>query len=976
MEFSSIHRGIKRKGVMMAEPLEPQTRTPLSWTNNKLLEDSDESSDEDEDNFNNLPDLPEEDDDSLRPNEAIRADFLQYVEHAHENFGKFTANERNAVKLLLLLRRTKASLDTYEAVMEWHFRAAMKLRHHEKLCNHPDYVSRKTLFKKLMGRYNLTKKVNLIKKITLPSSRARATIVKNDAGAMLQSLLSDPRIEVEDYLFFDDDPLSPPPERRPTYIGDINTGEAYRKTYTKLVRRPGEQVLLPVIFYMDGAATGQFADLTLTALKFTLGIFTRKARQKPHLWRTLGYLPKVSANTSRGRRKLLESGHVDGMVLHQDMLKGEGNSAASNVHKAQDMHTMMAELLREFVDIQNTGFIWDLQYKGVTYRGIEFLPFVPFFKCDTDEADRLTGSFTSRGKGVAQLCRYCCCPTEECDQIRADYPRKTVDMVSTLVEADDAEGLNKLSQQNIDNALYSLRFGAHSEEGVHGACPMEMLHHLLLGVFKYVRDVFFQQIGEESEVAREVNSLAVELGGLFGRQSDRDLPKTKFYNGIQKGKLMAKEYTGVLLIIAAILRSTEGRRLLSAHKHLRFARDKTLIDDWVLLVETLLLWEEWLKSEEMHKKDIHRAKEKHLYIMYLVKKTARRTKGMGLKIVKFHAIMHMALDIMRFGVPMNFDTGSDEAGHKPSKTAAKVTQKRKELFDQQVEERLTEMTLLELAAQEVGETQPKWWYFDDDYSDETSPEPEAIPTQCYQWLGGSSYTVLREEDGEERVAVLGVSSQKPSGVRVEAPFADFIKTLTHEVGPLIPNVTVRTKCRQGDVIYRGTADFSGGVWRDWVVVDWGSDGKLPNKIWGFVDLSDLPATNELNCGGLSPIPPGVYAIVESATYVTNRREKTRSRLFVPLVKDVGKMVDGRVTDLKFYLADVEAFDEPVAVIPDIGGASNAYLLVRKRAEWREDFIKWLRQPYEDCQDTSEEEDEDSEAEEDEESAEEDEESEA
>ena len=43
----------------------------------------------------------------------------------------------------------------------------------------------------------------------------------------------------------------------------------------------------------------------------------------------------------------------------------------------------------------------------------------------------------------------------------------------------------------------------------------------------------------------------------------------------------------------------------------------------------------------------------------LIKKAARRTEGMGLKIVKFHAIIHMAMDIDYFGVPMEFDTGSN-----------------------------------------------------------------------------------------------------------------------------------------------------------------------------------------------------------------------------------------------------------------------------------------------------------------------------
>ena len=200
-----------------------------------------------------------------------------------------------------------------------------------------------------MSWYALVGKVNIIKELVLPSSRARAKIVKNDTKAMIQSLLTDPRILDEDYLFFNDDPRSSPPcEKDLDYIGDINTGLAYTETYKRLVNKPGKQVLLPVIFYLDAAATGQFADLPVTALKFTLGIFNRKAREKPHMWRTLGYLPKIMTNTSRGRRKLLESGHVDGMIQHQDMLQGEGNQAGSDENRAQDMDTMLAVILKEY----------------------------------------------------------------------------------------------------------------------------------------------------------------------------------------------------------------------------------------------------------------------------------------------------------------------------------------------------------------------------------------------------------------------------------------------------------------------------------------------------------------------------------------------------------------------------------------------------------------------------------------------------
>ena len=39
--------------------------------------------------------------------------------------------------------------------------------------------------------------------------------------------------------------------------------------------------------------------------------------------------------------------------------------------------------------------------------------------------------------------------------------------------------------------------------------------------------------------------------------------------------------------------------------------------------------------------------------------------------------MHMADDILYFGVPMEFDTGSNESGHKAEKTAAKLNKKKR-----------------------------------------------------------------------------------------------------------------------------------------------------------------------------------------------------------------------------------------------------------------------------------------------------------
>ena len=219
----------------------------------------------------------------------------------HEN-PKTAFSPAVMIRLVSTLRATAASLETYDRIMEWHFRETGELTDPHKLSDISGYVSRDVLFKKLRNRYKMTKySEQITTKLKLPYAKSIATIVHYDAKDVILSLLTDPRIRDEDYLFFGDDPLGSPPDKL-NFVEDLNTGSAYRRTWQKLITKPGKQILLPVIFYIDAANTGHFADLPITAVKISLGIFTRKARDKDHFWRILGYIPAVSKHKSRGRR--------------------------------------------------------------------------------------------------------------------------------------------------------------------------------------------------------------------------------------------------------------------------------------------------------------------------------------------------------------------------------------------------------------------------------------------------------------------------------------------------------------------------------------------------------------------------------------------------------------------------------------------------------------------------------------------------
>jgi len=186
--------------------------------------------------------------------------------------------------------------------------------------------------------------------------------------------------------------------------------------------------------------------------------------------------------------------------------------------------------------------------------------------------------------------------------------------------------------------------------------------------------------------------------------------RTKFAKGLQAGMLMAKQHRGILLLMAGVMRNTGGSQLPKG-KDCFNAEKKA--NDWILLVETMLEWKHWLCSERMDHTVVCHMKGKIKFIMQLLKKIADRKteKNNGWNMPKFHNILHVWEDILMFGIPLEFDTGSTESGHKITKTAAKTTQRNQETFDLQTAERLVEHRVVDMAMEELN-GRPLWEHHD------------------------------------------------------------------------------------------------------------------------------------------------------------------------------------------------------------------------------------------------------------------------
>ena len=207
-------------------------------------------------------------------------------------------------------------------------------------------------------------------------------------------------------------------------------------------------------------------------------------------------------------------------------------------------------------------------------------------------------------------------------------------------------------------------------------------------------------------------------------------------------------------------------------------------------------------------------------------------------------------------------------------------------------------------------------------------------------IGGAKLTVYKDEKGGYMVTT-DKKDDEEKELKLETTLLEYVSELQDVVIQYIPTLHLRTIHKRKGQIFRGQGTFRNKAWRDWAMIHWDQEGNLPCKIYGFVDLRDLPSKNHgLNMQGM-PLGNSIYAIVEAAVFDEDEVRKSMSEIFVPITKEVGRITNNAVSQMKFYLADVEAIVSPIAVIPDIGGNPNDYFMIKDRETWRMDFISFL-----------------------------------
>jgi hypothetical protein len=200
--------------------------------------------------------------------------------------------------------------------------------------------------------------------------------------------------------------------------------------------------------------------------------------------------------------------------------------------------------------------------------------------------------------------------------------------------------------------------------------------------------------------ANKFDKRARLYGRLLQQQSDRDLPRTYFAQGIipsnerkkkNKKKFAAHEHEGVILIILIILVGSLG-------KEVQDALDSQTLADYISLFERLLLLDHFFRAENLTQESCDNMREYVPMLMDFFKTVIHRMEGCGCKFIKFHLMKHLVDDIERIGVCPNSNSGPKESHHiEHCKKPAKYTQRVFKKFLQQLGTQYSHSVIIEKA---------------------------------------------------------------------------------------------------------------------------------------------------------------------------------------------------------------------------------------------------------------------------------------
>ena len=692
--------------------------------------------------------------------------------------------------------------------------------------------------------------------IQLPSLKKISSVTKFDVASLILSLLNDTTLTKPSNMLLEDKYFRNPElfeslSDNEKFYGDIHTGSWFLNTFRNICNKDNglhNDVLCPIIMFIDGTPIDTFGNLKLDAIMFTLGIYNRDTRNKNNSWRLVGYIPDT----------------IDEQEYNDGSLESKSKKLRQKQQRT-DYHHNLHYLLQEFIDIQNSkGILWDFTDSKNQTTTIRLRPTLSYIIGDALGNDKLCDRYQSYSKSTKYLCRDCFCESKNLN--RFDY-KCTFTKRSFLTSLSEKE-LRDRSYHKVDNNVFDILQFGYDKYGINGCTPCELLHQFLLGLVKKATDNFFECITAPGlSLLKKVSKY---ISTTWSRQSDRDLPTIQMFNeDLVKKKLTGDENINLVFMLFITLSQTyvsnelilvesnvSPRTKMVQGNKVQFPKvgeNRASIQKWVKLLERTLCFYLWIKLAKIRFEDLKQSSDQAFdslcditirKYMKLYNDVVVIPYGNGNQCMKDHQTLHIPHYIRRFGIPSNYDGGIGERHLKQiTKQPARMTQKRQSLLSSQACKRYSENLSIRLVYQMLIDNQTIH------NNGETVIEPTI----------SGSFTYNINDHGD--IISVTTSSNKRK----------YMKSIHHERS-LIKKIFLRLKgdnfglcgnqihcftklslsCEEPEknVILRSDPCFFGNVWFDWCITKWTTDDEnnlsyYPARILMFIDTTKMDFTQNV-----------------------------------------------------------------------------------------------------------------------------------
>lgn len=732
------------------------------------------------------------------------------------------------------------------------------------------------------------------------------------------------------------------------------------------------EILVPIIFYMDGVAIDKQGRLKLTPLNMTLGIFNTSTRKKKEAWETLYF-------------------HPDSTVM-QISHNSHGSEKGDSV---RNLHAGLSVALQSFYD--TCQLAEGIEWKGLPYGGKKWhvrLKFsIAYVIGDTPQHDQLCGRYSSYGTSIKCMCRHCLCKSEDLVNPNCQHKYRLYTMEDFSHSPDhDIKYFESISHHDIENAFDRLDFGSNVHK-IHLASPGELLHMHQLGPEKraveafifVIHPGFYNKKKSKTTEARGENilvdadagnadnveqskkkkrkrtdpkpsgplaythlgSLAQTYGALLSRQSDRDFPRTRFSSTYILNTAMKEgnHYAGILLSILVSLVSRYGKKICKQHATDLCDDNFIVMMGQIETIELLLMMEEFLKKGVIKVGQIPKFRSVVDKFINLINKNSRRNvdaaTGHGTRLIKNHLYFHLHQHMEYFGPISGWDSSPTESHHKDDlKAPAKTTQLRPSTLVKQVANRKDELGVLRDASREFS--------------------PQKLPNNAPKVypVSGARFTIKKNNTSCNDYHNAVMTWHKPNE---ELPIhsKEVLKFCVETVLPCVTSVELvgftehqrfnaeeRTKhIYRAHPSYRSKSNQQCNSWYDWAYFIF-DDEPYPCQIQCFVTLKDFDISHipKNRCKHLYYSDPGAYAVVRMFKQTPVNVQPCKPRSFSSQI-----VLEGELSD-QFGLISVDCIDGDVAVVPNYTDkckdtmryqTNNKFFVVKNRTDWLSSFMELI-----------------------------------